>query len=132
MKAGIHRAGEMLAIALLCGITAACSPRIIEKVRTEYIYRDVYQRDTTVLHDSTYIREYVKGDTVRITEYRDRYLYRDRLVERTDTVAVHDTTTVTREVEKRMNGWQRFRLDGFWVLLAALAIVIAVLFIRKK
>lgn len=110
---------KRFAVILLFLGACACSPKIIEKVRTEYVYRDRVERDTTFLHDSTYIREYVKGDTVRITEYRDRYLYRDRWKERTDTVAVHDTTRVevVKKVEKPLTGWQKFRMNGFWVLL---------------
>lgn len=109
----------LFAIFLAFAAISACSPKVITQTRTEYVYRDRVERDTTILHDSTYIREYVKGDTVRITEYRDRYLYRDRWRERTDTVAVHDTTRVevVKKVEKPLTGWQKFRMNGFWVLL---------------
>ena len=100
-----------------------CSPKIIEKVRTEYVYRDRVQKDTTFLKDSVYLKEYIKGDTVRITEFRDRYHYDYKYIYQKDTVAVHDTTTVTKiqKVEKELTGWQKARLRGFWWLLAGLA-----------
>ena len=114
------------AIALVC----SCSPRVIEHVRTEYVYRDRVQVDTTYLHDSTFIREYIKGDTVRITEYRDRYHYDYKYISKTDTVAVHDTLTVerTKEVEKKLTAWQAFRLRSFGWLLVSLVLALAWIF----
>ena len=114
------------AIALVC----SCSPRIVEHVRTEYVYRDRVQEDTTYLHDSTFIREYIKGDTVRITEYRDRYHYDYKYIYKNDTVAVHDTLTVarTKEVEKKLTAWQAFRLRSFGWLLVSLVLALAWIF----
>lgn len=62
---------------------------------TEYVYRD--RVDSLMLHDSIYIKEQVKGDTVTLTEYRyrDRYRY----IYKTDTVAVLDTVSVVTPVE---------------------------------
>ena len=54
-------------------ILPGCSPRIVEKVRTEYVYQDVHHRDTLVTKDSVYIREWMKGDTVFVDKFRDRY-----------------------------------------------------------
>ena len=53
------------------------------ETKTEYIYKE--SRDTSYIRDSVYIKEVQKGDTVRITEYRDRYRFRY--------VSVHDTIT---------------------------------------
>lgn len=53
------------------------------ETKTEYIYKE--SRDTSYIRDSVYIKEVQKGDTVRITEYRDRYRFRN--------VSVHDTIT---------------------------------------
>lgn len=46
-----------------------------------------------------------KPTEVRV-EVRDSIIYRDR------------KTTKVVEVERELTAWQRFRLDGFWVLLA--------------
>ena len=97
-----------------------CSPKIVEKVKTEYVYRDVHHRDTTIQHDSTYIREYMKGDTVHHYEYRDRYIYRDRWHDSIDIREVHDTTTVEKKVEKELTAGQKMKINSFWWLLAAL------------
>lgn len=99
-------------------VLPSCSPRIVEKVRTEYIEREVHHRDTTILHDSVYIREYVKGDTVLRYEYRDRYVYRDRWRDSVEVREVHDTTAVQVEVEKELSGAQKAKIGAFWWLLA--------------
>lgn len=108
---------------LLAVLTAGCSPRIVETVRTEYVYRDRERVDTTWLKDSIYIREYVKGDTVRIVEYRDHLVYQYRMI--LDTVAVRDSVAVEsiREVrvEKPLSWWQKFRIRAFWWLLGGVA-----------
>ena len=58
---------------------------------TNYVQRST-THDTIYLHDSVYIREVLKGDTVYLTrtQYRDRW--RTRLV--------HDTIRDTQIVEK--------------------------------
>ena len=115
----MRKAATILTAALL----VACSPKVIETVRTEYVYRDRVERDTTIVRDSVWIKEKVKGDTVFVEKVRDRFVYRDRWMEKTDTVMVRDSVKVetVKEVEKPLNGWQRFRLRWFWVLLGATA-----------
>ena len=120
---------KRIALILLLSV-CACSPKIIETVRTEYVYRDRIQVDTTYLHDSVYLREFIKGDTVRITEYRDRYRYEYKYVH--DTTAVHDTTIVEKtkevKVEKPLTFWQKFRINAFWWLAVAVAACLAWIF----
>lgn len=120
------RKGLVIAVALLVG----CSPKVIETVRTEYVYRDRVERDTTYVKDSIWVKEYVKGDTVRLLEYRDRIVFRDRYKTVHDTVAVHDSVAVERvkEVEKPLSAWKKVRLGAFWWLLAALAGCLAWIF----
>lgn len=102
-----------------------CSPKIVEKVRTEYVYRDVHHRDTTVQHDSVYIREYVKGDTVHHYEYRDRYVYRDRWRDSIQLREVHDTTAVEVKVEKPLTWAQKAKINAFpWLTLAVILLLI--------
>ena len=115
---------------LLAVLTAGCSPRIVETVRTEYVYRDRERVDTTWLKDSVYIREFVKGDTVRIVEYRDHLVYQYKMV--LDTVAVRDSVAVESirevKVEKTLTWWQKFRLRAFWWLLGGVALAVVWIF----
>ena len=94
--------------------------------------RIVTQRDTTIinhrdsirLRDSIYVREWMKGDTVYVDRFRDRYLYRDRW--RDSIIVKHDSLTVetTKEVkvERPLNAWKRFKIGAFWWLLALAAV----------
>lgn len=105
-------------------LSVSCSPKVIEHVRTEYVYRDRTQHDTTYVHDSTYIKEYIKGDTVRIVKFREKYKYLYKYINKTDTVAVHDTLSVEKikevKVERALSWWQKFRLVLFPVMLLGL------------
>lgn len=107
-------------IALLI-FTTACSPKIVEKVRTEYVYQNVYQRDTLITKDSVYIREWLKGDTVWVEKFRDRYVYRDRWRDSVSVQEVHDTTTVERKVDRELTWGQKAKINSFWWLIAAVA-----------
>lgn len=97
-----------------------CSPKVVEKVVTKIEYRDVHHRDTTIQHDSTFIKEYVKGDTVHHYEYRDRYIFRDRWRDSTVTKEVHDTTKVEKLVEKELSFVQKAKINSFWWLVFGL------------
>lgn len=110
--------------ATLC-LTTSCSPKIIEKVKYEYIYTE--RVDTTFIKDSVHIKEFIKGDTVRIVEYRDRYKYQYKMLR--DTVAVHDTTAIetikTVEVEKPLSAWRKAQIGAFpWLVAAVLALLV--------
>ena len=107
---------------------AGCSPRIVEKVRTEYITETVHHRDTTYSRDSIYIREWMKGDTVYLDRYRDRYIYRDRWKDSVKVVEVHDTTSVQVKVDKPLSGIQKAKIGAFWWLLSAVILLLAWIF----
>ena len=98
----------ILIVALFCLI--GCRTVYVDRpvTHTEYVYRD--RVDSVNIHDSIYIKEQIKGDTVTRIEYR----YRDRFkyIFQTDTLIQRDTVSVVRTevVEKtvaKMNGLQR-------------------------
>ena len=90
-----------------------------------------HHRDSIYLHDSTFVREFIQGDTVRIvtemwhTKYRDRLktdtLYRSR----TDSVPV--PYPVVKEVAAKLSAWQKFRLH-----LANILLMVVGLFVGLK
>lgn len=114
--------------AIVCIFLAGCSPKIIEKVRTEYITETVHHRDTTYSRDSIYIREWMKGDTVYLDRYRDRYIYRDRWKDSVKVVEVHDTTSVQVKVDKPLSWSQKAKIGAFWYILAGLVLSLAWIF----
>lgn len=104
-------------------LLVSCSPRIIERVQVQRdtTYVTAYLRDSVVHRDSIYIREQVKGDTIKITEYRDRW--RERVLMQRDTIIRHqiDTiavqSTIERKVEQPLGWWKKVRLRAFWAIL---------------
>jgi len=94
----------------------------VPEVHTEYVYRD--RVDTSYVKDSVYIREQIKGDTVKVVEYRYRDRYRE--IWRTDTIIQQDTISVvhTQVVERTTNKMNSLQSAFFWLGLLAFFIVI--------
>lgn len=107
---------------------SGCSPKIIEKVKTEYVYQDVHHRDTLITRDSVYIREWLKGDTVYVEKYKDRYVFRDRWRDSISIREVHDTTTVEKKVERELTVGQKMKINSFWWLLIGLIVSLCWIF----
>ena len=126
------KVSEVVLIPFVAGLllVTSCSPKIIEKVRTEYVYQNKVQRDTTYVHDSVRVKEYVKGDTVYMDKFVYKYIYKDRFLADTVLKEVHDTTTVERKVEKELTWGQKTKQGAFWWLVGAL--VLALLWIFRK
>lgn len=125
LTGGHHRSrGRTLScILFFISILPACSPRIIEKVRTEYVTQTVQHRDTIITKDSIYIKEWMKGDTVYVREFRDRFVYRDRWRDSIQLKEVHDTTAVEVKVEKELTWAQKAKINSFpWLLIAILCL----------
>lgn len=102
---------------------ASCSPRIVERVVIQHDTTTVHHRDTTFRRDSIYIREWMKGDTVFVDRYRDRYIFRDRW---RDSIRVQvDSFAVERikevQVEKPLSWGKRAKIGAFWWLVLAVA-----------
>lgn len=108
-----------VAVVVLC----SCQPRVIEHltIRRDTTYITNHVRDSVYFRDSIYVKEVQKGDTIRITEYRDRW--RERIKE------IHDTTLAVRvdsvaverikevEVSKPLPIGKKMRLRAFLPLL---------------
>ena len=111
-----------LGFVMLVGLSA-CSPKIVDRWHTQYVIQNVHHRDTVITKDSVYIREWMKGDTVYIEKYKDRYVYRDRWRDSIFVKEVHDTTAVEVKVEKDLSWAQRAKIDSFpWLLLALISL----------
>lgn len=112
---------HLVTICLL--LLVSCSPRIIERVQVQRdtTYVTAYLRDSVVHRDSIYIKERVAGDTIKITEYRDRWRERVRVQHDTiirtkcDTIALQ--RTIEKKVEQPLGWWKKVRLRAFWAIL---------------
>ena len=109
---------------IFCSLTGCKTTEYITvpEVHTEYVYRD--RVDTSYVKDSVYIREQIKGDTVKVVEYRYRDRYRE--IWRTDTIIQQDTISVvhTQVVEKTVAKMNSLQSAFFWLGLLAFFIVI--------
>lgn len=90
-------------------VTPTAEPVI--EYRDKVIYRD--RVDSVMVRDSVYVERVTKGDTIRETEYRYKYI--DRLRERVDTIALHDSIPVPypvieTKVTNELTAWQRFQV----------------------
>ena len=73
--------------------------RIVETVRTEYKDRLVEKVDTVSVKDSTFV--YVKGDTLYIYKYRDRW--REKIVRDTSYIMKTDSIEIPIYIEKKLS-----------------------------
>ena len=117
-------------LVLLLAVCASCSPKIVERIVVQHDTTTVHHRDTTFRRDSVYIREWMKGDTVYIEKYKDRYVFRDRWRDSVSVREVHDTTSVEVKVEKPLSWAQKAKIGAFpWLVLAVIG---AALWIFRK
>ena len=108
-------------LVLLLAVCASCSPKIVERIVVQHDTTTVHHRDTTFRRDSVYIREWMKGDTVYIEKYKDRYVFRDRWRDSVSVREVHDTTAVEVKVEKPLSWAQKAKIGAFpWLVLAVI------------
>lgn len=97
----------------------------VEKVRTDTTYITQVQRDSIVRHDSIYLHEYMRGDTVYVEKTRWLRVIEDRL--RVDTLYRLSIDTLQREVyvDRKPTLLEKsgYRLQGaaFLILMGAFA-----------
>ena len=113
---------KRLHLVTICILLAvSCSPRVITQVeiQRDTTYLTNHVRDSVYFRDSIYIKEQLKGDTVYIRGYRDRW--RERIKE------IHDTLIRTKvdsvsvevpvEVEKKLPVGKKMKLNLFFPLV---------------
>lgn len=117
---------ELVTISLLAVLVTSCgAARMQTQTQTIYVrdtnYISKVQVDSIYKRDSVFVKE--KGDTIYkyVERYRDRYKFlRDTIYRyKVDSVYVDKERVV--KVEKQLTAWQRFKMRGFWALLAAMA-----------
>ena len=115
----------MVVLFLLPILSAGCSPKIVERIVVQHDTTTVHHRDTTYHRDSIYIREWMKGDTVYVDRFRDRYVFRDRWRDSVSVREVHDTTAVEVKVEKPLSWAQKTKIGAFpWLLLTLIGLLL--------
>ena len=113
-----------LHLVTICLLLVGCQPRIITQIQVQHdtTYIANHVRDSIYFRDSIYIKEWQKGDTIRIVEYRDRW--REKVKEVHDTITRHQTDTIAvertieKKVEQPIRGAKKIKIRAFWWLVA--------------
>lgn len=83
----------------------------VEKVTHDTLWHEKTERDSVYLHDSIFVNQFTKGDTIfQIkdrwhTEYRDKYIHDTISIAKVDSIPVPYEVQV--EVEKALSWWQK-------------------------
>lgn len=127
-------------IFLLCVLMSSCKTReyfTVPETHTDTIYIGKHQRDSIWLHDSIFVSEKQKGDTIFLTSIKWQTKYVERQVHdtifqsRVDSVGVPYPVEV--KVEKALSKWQklRIRLGEVLLLLAGLGFAFCVFKLKR-
>ena len=99
----------------------------VEVVSHDTLWHEKTERDSIFLHDSIFVNQFAKGDTIfQIkdrwhTEYRDKYIYDTISIAKVDSIPVPYEVQV--EVEKKLSWWQKLFM-GFGEIALALGLAI--------
>lgn len=110
------------------GLVSSCAVKervvTVERVRTDTLRETRNIRDSIYLHDSVFVKQYERGETVFVekekwhTRYQDRLLVDTIYESRTDSVPV--PYEVTEFVEYNLTWWQKTRMYAGDVLMVSL------------
>ena len=92
---------------------------------TSHTQTNTQQHDSTYRRDSIYIREYIRGDTIYLDRWRDRW--HERIITRTDTVYQDKEIVVHSPPEKYVP-----RVVKWLAYIGAAAIVLILLCLLWK
>lgn len=124
---------------LLISLLTGCKTKYVAvpEYHTRDSVRVVSTVDTLLRHDSVYVREFMKGDTVYVQKDRTRYVY--KYVGHTDTAYVTMRDSVPCPVERKVTEykWRTHWYDEVcrrFTVAVVIAIAIALLawYVRKR
>lgn len=124
-----------LMTAIFCTMLSGCrSHRTIEKaiVKHDTCYVDRLKKDSIHVHDSIYLHEYMRQDTLFIEHVRWRTKFIEIIKHDSIYIAKTDTVmnTVTIESQRDLTGWQWFQIWAGRLALLLVSASIIILAIR--
>lgn len=122
----------LVLIVLLCSGCTTTKYVPVETIKTDTVYQSRIERDSVYLHDSVYVKEWQKGDTV----FRDRDRWHTKYVER----EVHDTLYQSRvdsiavpyPVEKELSWWAKKKIEFGELAMIIMAGLLCFVVIKSK
>lgn len=103
----------MLVIATIVASCRSVKYVPVETIRTDTTYITKEQRDSIHIHDSIYVHEHQKGDTVFVEVEKIKRIYIDKSTHDTTYVATHDSIPVPYPVEKELKFRQKVAIKYF-------------------
>lgn len=126
-----------LFIAGIISMLSSCTtPKTIERTVTKHdtCYIQKEMRDSVYLHDSIYVKEWSKGDTLRIETERWHTRWRERIVR--DTAYVSRTDTIVKQVnvptKKDITGWQWAQIYFGRISMLLMILTTGVVLLKRK
>ena len=122
---GIFWGAVVCALIMMCVSCTKTEYITVEKVHADTTYITKHQRDSVWLHDSIWVTQYQKGDTIFSTSIKWHTKYIESIKHDTTYVATHDTIPqpypVIKEVEKKLSRRQQIVMSvGSMAIMAAL------------
>lgn len=128
----------LLVAVLLCALLSGCTTTKyvpVPEYHTDTLIQTKVLKDSVWLHDSVYVHEYQKGDTIFSTTIKWSTKYVEREVHDTTHVSKTDSipypVEVVKEVPAKLTWWQQTRLHLANILLW-LPALLAVIYVGKK
>jgi hypothetical protein len=131
----------MIVVTCLVGGCTTTKYVEVEKVRTDTLVLTAHERDSIWLHDSVYVSEKQKGDTLILETIKWHTKIRELVTHDTIYRATHDTIPKPYpfekvvKVEKQLSWWQKVRQlvgDLCIIVLSVLALITGVKYILMK
>jgi len=131
MKGCFYSVIVLILTICLCLILFSCKS-------IQYVPVPEYHSDTVCLtkvqfdsiwqHDSIYLHEYTKGDTVYIERVKWHTKIKEKLLHDTTYISRVDSISVPYPVEKKLTKWQQFKMQAGGIALI-ICLVVVLLFI---
>lgn len=147
MVAGCCRSAAILFAIILglviCALFSSCTTTkyvpVIEH-HTDTLIQTNVQRDSMYVHDSVYVHEYQKGDTIFSESIKWSTKYVEREVHDTLYQAVHDSIPhpypVIKEVPAELTWWQQTRMHiggvVFWLSVIVAVVTLVRWWLKQK
>ena len=122
----------LVLIALICGGCSTTKYVPVETIKRDTVYQSKIEHDSVYLHDSVYVKEWQKGDTI----FRDRDRWHTKYVEK----EVHDTLyqsktdsiAVPYPVEKELTWWEKKKIEFGELAMVVMAGLLCFVVIKSK
>lgn len=129
----------MLAALVVLSLFTSCTTTktvTVERVKHDTLTITRQQRDSIFMHDSIYVNQFSRGDTVFLevqkwhTQFRDRWHHDSIYIARRDSVPV--PYPVERQVPAELSWWQQLQIWLGRLVLVAMAVCAGWWIVKKR